>query len=101
MTIYVVAASFTGISLWRFSACNLPFPYGKRDFLFPLPFLQSIHRLVMGQIQLQRRDGDIALGQRADVRALFSHAGRGFATDPVIRTPARVRALIEGIAVHA
>ena len=62
---------------------------------------QSIQRFVVGQVQLQGRERDIARVQRADVCAFFVHTSGRFAADPVLGTPSRVYAPVEHIAIDA
>jgi len=57
-----------------------------------LPLLQNIHRLVVGQVQFQRGDGDVARAESAEVGAGFVYARGGFAADPVVGPPARIDA---------
>ena len=57
--------------------------------------------LVGGQIQLDGCNGDVAAGERADIRAFFGQTGGRVAADPVIRAPARVGALHQRVAVDA
>ena len=56
-----------------------------------IPFLQYIHRFVICQIQLQRRDRNIARAQRTEIGAGFIHAGGEVAADPIIWFAARVK----------
>ena len=68
-------------------------------FYLKLPLFQHIHRLEMGQVQLQGRDGNKTSLQCAKVCAGFIHASGGFAADPVLGLTARVIAHIERIAI--
>ena len=49
---------------------------------------------------MQRRDGDIAFCQCADIRAGFGYAGGGVAANPIVGTVAWVEAFIEAAVIH-
>lgn len=64
------------------------------------PGAQSCQGGVIGQVELQRGDGDKALGERAKIGPGIGDAGWGLPADPKIGTPARVGAAVKLVFVH-
>src|SRR3954449_5683131 len=58
-------------------------------------------RFVMGEVEVQRRDGDAAFLDRFEVGVLAGAPGRFAAADPVVRPPARILALEDVAGVDA
>src|SRR3989304_1479484 len=72
-----------------------------RISLFPCPLFEEVQGVVGGEVELEGCDGDAAGGQGAEVGAVFGDASGGFAADPVVGAAARVKALVEGVAIEA
>ena len=60
-----------------------------------MPGVQIGQNAIGSEVELQGRDGDKALRQRADIGAAFRDSGGRVATDPVIGLIAWIHAFIQ------